>query len=642
MVKGKKDNRWRWMLKNLKSAVYLIAREEGSLPGRFLYVSPRVRSITGLSKKVLRVHPGRWLEIIHPDDRDAVLAALESFWKGGGKAVQRYRINPEHDSGSRFVVDRWTPRRNSRGDVIVLLGEMRDRTRERRRELTLRESMYFHRLLTNTLPFAVGIIREGRFRYANRKLRRYLKVENGSPLDHPWTSLFHPGDREMLKSLELSESDPPEISRRARRLRGDRVTWMDVFLKRIVFEGKPAMLAVFVDVTKRREIEQRLETTAKMNMMGRLAAGVAHDLNNLLGEIAAAAENLLRRLGEETEEAEEAMAIVNAVYRASRWTKHLLRMGSREFVQPERIDLREFLSGMKPFIQRILGERVQLEMRVQEETAAVDADPVQLEQIVMNLAVNAREAMTHAGRLEIETSEFAADGAFVHRHPGMKPGRYVVLKVTDNGCGIPEDRIHRIFDPFYTTKPSGTGLGLAAVHGIVTQLGGVIFVYSEQGRGTTFKIYLPAASGSILEREKEPLLRVRDLPKGSETILVLDDEATILKFAEQVLTKLGYRVILTASVRDALEQAASYGSGLHLLLTDVMLQEGSGLSVAESIRKGHPNLKVLYMSGYGRNFPGGRERVVREEEMLEKPFTIAQLALKVREVLDDPPALTPS
>ncbi|WP_053225894.1 response regulator [Solirubrobacter soli] len=405
---------------------------------------------------------------------------------------------------------------------------------------------------------------------------------------------------------------------------------VEITAGRITFEGRKAALVLAHDVTDRLRLEQRLAEAEKMEAIGRLAGGVAHDFNNLLTVIAGYAEILQARQG-----GEESAEISRAAAQAAALTHQLLAFSRRQVLHPRLIDLNDIVSGMETMLQRIIGENISVGIRLDPALAAVEADRAQLERVILNLAANARDAMPNGGVLTIETSNVDVDEAQVTTHADGSPGPHVLLAVSDTGVGMDEDVAKHLFEPFFTTKPAGagTGLGLATVFGVVKQSGGGIYVYSEPDRGSTFKIYLPAASAPaevVVEAGADG-----HAGRGSETVMVVEDDEGVRELVRLMLEANGYEVL---TVADAEEAVALCGArAIDLLLTDVVMPDVSGSELAQRLAVLAPEMRVLFMSGYSD------EAVVRHGELsesaafLEKPFTEKALARKVRDVLDAGP-----
>ena len=389
------------------------------------------------------------------------------------------------------------------------------------------------------------------------------------------------------------------------------------------------------DEEERKRLEAQLQASQKMEAIGSLAAGVAHDFNNLLSVILGGTELALHGLREGDPLKDNLLEVKQAGERAAGLTRQLLAFGRRQLLQPVLLNLNQVAEGLEQMLRRILGEDIDFVQVLAPNLGVVRADPGQIEQVLLNLVVNARDAMPEGGKLTIETSNVEIDDAQAALHLAMKPGSYVRVVVTDTGCGMDEQTKRQLFEPFFTTKEmgKGTGLGLSTVYGIVKQSGGNICVTSEPGLGTSFAIHFPR---ELSAKVTSPRLRaIRKPHAGSEALLVVDDEEAIRKVVTRSLEAVGYRVLSAATAGEALQIAAQHAGTIHLLLTDVVMPRMSGRALAQELAKMRPTVKVLYMSGYADNAFVHNGVVDEGTHFIGKPFSASDLARKVREVLDD-------
>lgn len=385
---------------------------------------------------------------------------------------------------------------------------------------------------------------------------------------------------------------------------------------------------------RERALQEQLDQSRRLESVGQLAGGIAHDFNNILGVIMNYAEFVGEELPADSKAAEDVEEIRRAAERAAALTRQLLIFSRREVVQPETLDLRQVVLQLENLLHRALGERVELTTRFDEDLASVEADPGQIEQVLVNLAVNARDAMPDGGRLLIEVENADLDEEYAYMHPNTEPGPYVRLKVSDTGVGMDSEAIERAFEPFFTTKAKGegTGLGLATVYGIVTGAGGRVDLYSEPGIGTTVKVHLPAS----LSVPGAGGAEVKDRPAGDgEVVLVVEDEADVRRMAERILGKSGYSVIGTNGGEEALEVCRRSEQPIHLMLTDVIMPGMLGTELVEQVKAIRPDLGVIFMSGYSHQVlaPGA----LAEQDgtaFIEKPFSSSELLRAVRALLD--------
>ena len=462
--------------------------------------------------------------------------------------------------------------------------------------------------------------------------------EHAYAAPNAWLDTVHPEDRgRMLEALFASARGERDNEDAYRVVRPDgSIRWIRGRASpvRDATGRTIRLVGIAEDITELRRTQDQLFRAQKMEAVGRLAGGVAHDFNNLLTAITGHAELVREDLREGDRLREDIEEILNAANRAAVLTKQLLAFSRRQVLAPRVVDLNALVANMDKMLRRLIGEDIDLRTVLGEDLGAVRADPGQLEQVLVNLAVNARDAMPQGGRLTLETGNVELDDAYVHAHEPVRPGPYVMLAVSDTGTGMTEEVQARIFEPFFTTKEAGkgTGLGLATVYGIVKQSGGYVWVYSEVGRGSAFKVYLPQVD------EAPEALTARapavGTAGGTETILVVEDEAMVRSLARISLGKRGYRVLEAANGGEALQLTEQHTDPIHLMVTDLVMPGMSGQELAERLARLRPGMKVLYISGY-------TDRALMRESVLppgaaylEKPFTPDALARKVRAVLD--------
>jgi two-component system cell cycle sensor histidine kinase/response regulator CckA len=394
-------------------------------------------------------------------------------------------------------------------------------------------------------------------------------------------------------------------------------------------------IAIKQDVTERKVLERQVAFAQRLDAIGRLTGGVAHDFNNMLGIILGYADLLRSSLPEESRAAEQVTQIRKAAERSANLTRQLLTFSRRQVVQWRVLNLNDTISDLFKMLRRLIGADVKMEFRPGADLGMVRADAGQIEQVLMNLAVNARDAMPRGGHLLLSTANAQLDEAYTRQHPPATAGDYVMIEVTDTGTGMTEQTRAHIFEPFFTTKEAGkgTGLGLPIVYGIVKQTGGFVWVYSEEGQGSTFKIYLPrvaAVDGSIEAQTPANIAYT-----GSETVLVVEDETALCEMVVSVLEVAGYTVLEARNGHEALDAAAKHTGPIHLLVTDVILRGGmNGPAVAAAICPLRPDLKVLYTSGYNEEVLSWNKLAHPGANLLQKPFDTVQLRRRVREALD--------
>jgi two-component system cell cycle sensor histidine kinase/response regulator CckA len=402
--------------------------------------------------------------------------------------------------------------------------------------------------------------------------------------------------------------------------------------ERIQLNGVPCVLAITSDVTEAKRLEDQFRQAQKMEAVGRLAGGVAHDFNNMLSVILGFCDLAQYRTNQEGTE-RELNHIKRAAQRAATLTRQLLAFSRQQLLLPRVVNLNDVVHDITPMLLRVLAKDVSLTFVPVPSLGSVRVDLGQMEQVLMNLVVNASDAMPHGGKLFIETANTELDQAYSKTHPAVEPGHYVALSVSDTGCGMDPKTLSRIFEPFYTTKPvgEGTGLGLSMVDGVIHQSGGHICVYSEPDRGTTFTVYLPR-----IEEAAEPLPRVTvELPpeKGTETVLVVEDEQDLRELIVELIESEGYRGLMAENGRSAIAISETYREMIHMLLTDVALPDMSGTVLSTRIKESRPDLKVLYMSGYTGNLIAHHGTLTSSSAFIQKPFTKQGLLTELRRVL---------
>ncbi|MCK9361988.1 MAG: PAS domain S-box protein [Syntrophales bacterium] len=517
---------------------------------------------------------------------------------------------------------------------------------QKRAEEKQRESERRFRTIYNRLPVGVAQISlDFHIQHANPAYCRMLGYNEEELLGKHLRDITHPEDLEVnlqrQTGLASGAGDVYEMEKRL--LHKDGCTVFGLLRANLIRDeaGKPAYtLGTLLDITERKEIEAeqerlraQLRQSEKLEAVGRLAGGVAHDFNNMLGVILGHAEMALERIDTKEPFYGAFAAIKKAAERSAGLTRQLLAFARRQTVAPETLDLNEVVENMLKMLRRLIGEDIDLVWLPEAGLSPVKMDPVQVDQIMANLCINARDAIAGVGKLTIETGKASFDEEYCAVHAGFIPGEYVLLAVSDDGCGMDRQTIENIFEPFFTTKElgRGTGLGLATVYGIVKQNKGFINVYSEPGEGTTFRIYLPRHAGQNTEpQEKSPSEILRG---GGETVLVVEDEPANLEMGKIMLEGIGYRVLTAGSPGEALRLAAEHAGEIRLLVTDVVLPGMNGRELAERLRSLYPNLKCLFMSGYTANVIAHHGVLEEGVNFIQKPFSIADLTAKVRQAL---------
>jgi two-component system cell cycle sensor histidine kinase/response regulator CckA len=437
-----------------------------------------------------------------------------------------------------------------------------------------------------------------------------------------------------LEAVLVSDaSGTPSASPRRHRTSTGRIIDVEMAHHPIDFDGLAADLVVLMDVTGRRQLEDQLRQAQKMEAVGMLAGGVAHDFNNLLTIISGYSQLIVNALAPGDPNHYSAEQILKAGERAATLAQQLLAFSRPQVLQPKVLDMNKLVTSLSTLLRRLIGEDVDLQLALRPDLGSVSADAGQIEQVLMNLVVNARDAMPKGGTLTIETANVELDESYSGRHLAVKPGPYVQIAVSDNGGGMDEATQARLFEPFFTTKAAGrgTGLGLSTVFGIVKQSGGNLDVYSVPGRGTSVKVYLPRIDQpAVVEAEATR----RRVATGSETVLLVEDEEAVRRLVREALVRAGYKVMDTSDPLEARRLSESYRGMIHLMITDVVMPKVSGRELAEELRARRAGMKVLYMSGYTDSAIVNAGILQKEVAFLQKPFTPAALTQKVREVLE--------
>ena len=495
----------------------------------------------------------------------------------------------------------------------------------------------FRALVENSSDALLLMDAEGRVTYLTPSSERHLGWKREQMIGRSIFDYVHPDDREHVGQRMADALEHPlraitqEI--RFQHSDGDWRIMEGIGVNRLKDPSVGAIVLNARDVTERRKLEEQLRQSQKMEAVGQLAGGVAHDFNNLLTAILGYCSLMLDEVPQEDPLRQDLMEIQAAGERAAALTRQLLAFSRRQMLQPQVVDINTLIKQLEKLLRRLISEDVELVASLADDLQPVRVDPASIEQILVNLAVNARDAMPVGGHLTIETSNVEIDDAYTLTHVSMQPGPYVMLAVGDTGRGMDAATAARVFEPFFTTKEQGrgSGLGLATVYGIVKQSGGYIWVYSEVGHGTVFKVYLPPARTRALPRPNDA--RPRESAHGWETVLLVEDEDAVRALAREVLRRHGYIVLEARHGVDALRVAERHPDTIHLMVTDVVMPHMSGREVAERLNTVRPHMKVLFISGYTDHALMNRE-LAPGSAFLQKPFTPEVFARKVRHVLD--------
>jgi two-component system cell cycle sensor histidine kinase/response regulator CckA len=621
------EERFRQIAENIREVFWITDLAER----RLIYVSPAYEAIWGKSCASACEAPTSFAEAIHPEDRARVLDRMSR--QASGEYDEVYRIL-RPDGSLRWIHDQGFPVPGPAGEVLRVVGSAQDITELKQTEQALRDSEGRYRSLFEGAPDGILVA---------DSLGRYVDV-NPSAL-----SMLGYSREEVIGMESMDILASAEHSRVAAALRDikagidHRYEWefrrkdgsefrADV-MATVMADGR--ILALIRDATERRRMEGQLRQSQKMEAIGSLAGGIAHDFNNILGVILGYGEMLRNKTAASHPDRSKIDQILGAATRAAGLTRQLLAFSRKQVLEPKVLQLSVVVSDMKKLLQPLIGEDIDFVVSA-DAMGRVKVDPGQLEQVLMNLVVNARDAMPMGGALTIETSDVDLDQEYVrHRGVTVAPGRYVTIAVTDSGVGMDEATQARVFEPFFTTKSEGkgTGLGLATVYGIVKQSGGYIWMYSEVGMGTIFRVYLPRVDEAVV---KDPQRTADHIRTPTETVLVVEDEAAALELVGEILRDEGYQVLLARNGQEAVDMATRTSVPLHLLLTDVVLPKLSGRAAADRIRAIHPHIKVLFMSGYTDDQVSRHGVLEPGIALLQKPFTPTDLTRRVGEILEAP------
>ncbi len=622
-----RDARYRVLLEQSQEAVAV------AVDGRVAYANPACVEMFGYQKPLIGVPVSVFFA---PGSREQV-EEIVRHRLAGEPAPELYEAVGLRGDGTAFSVElRVTPVEfeGQSGSQAIL----RDITGRKRMEAEIRESEERYRLLfERNLAGVYRSTPDGRLLECNRAYAQMMGYASpAEAMAQPGAAFQANADgRQRFLERLRREGSLVNFENQARRKDGSLV-WVveNVSLLPSDEEGGEVLLGTVFDMTERRRLEEQLLQSQKMEAVGRLAGGIAHDFNNLLTAISGYSELLLRELPEGDPRRESAEEIRKAGGRAAGLTQQLLAFSRRQVLEPRVLDLNAVIAGMERMLRRVIGEDIELITAPQPDLWRAKADPGQIEQAILNLVVNARDAMPRGGRLTLETANVELDEKFAGRYATVEPGPHVMLAVSDTGIGMDQELQARLFEPFFTTKEhgKGTGLGLSTTYGIVKQSGGSIWVYSEPGHGTTFKIYLPRCEEPL--EELPPAAPAREAAPGTETILLVEDEPEVRRLVEKLLRLKGYRVLSAGSPADAVATAKRHDDAIHLLLTDVIMPGMNGRELARLLAAGRPAMRVLYMSGYADAAMNQHGILPPGTAFLSKPFTPELLARKIREVLD--------
>jgi two-component system, cell cycle sensor histidine kinase and response regulator CckA len=606
------------------------------MDGKRIYNSQSYSKVLGYDQEELKSSSS--FEQIHEDDRERVRAAAEEARRTGVGKTLEYRIR--HKDGTwRVLESTASVIRSPAGEPQKLVIVNRDITERKKAAESLRQSESGFRSMVEDAPYGIFRCRsDGKLVSANPAFQRMLGYENQEALlqrnlaeevfssaseFHKLKNLLDDGQEFKDVAVELKRRDGAQITLRCRgRSMKDH-------------EGSSSFDVFAEDVTEKRILERQLQMAAKMEAVGRLSGGIAHDFNNLLGVIIGYSQLFKRKLDPQSPLLEHAEEIEKAGKRAAALTRQLLAFSRQQVLTPAVLNLNDLVTDMVKMLPRLIGEDIAVSTSMASDLGSAKADRGQIEQVIMNLAVNARDAMPEGGKLLIKTSNRVLDQAYARQHAGSRPGQYVMLEVTDSGMGMDAETLTHIFEPFFTTKVvgKGTGLGLATVYGVVKQSEGYIWVDSEPGKGASFQVFLP----KVDEEKTGDIAAIKHPGKvasGTETILLVEDSEPLRKLTQSFLESSGFRVLVAQNGEEALEVAANHSERIHLLVTDVVMPGINGRVLAERLLAKQRSMKVLFISGYTDSFIAVHGVLEHGMALLNKPYTEEELIERVRKVLD--------
>jgi two-component system, cell cycle sensor histidine kinase and response regulator CckA len=551
--------------------------------------------IFGYEPGQIAVSGATFLDAVHPEDKIRIREELARGIREGNSISLEYRII--RPSGAvRFIQSHTNVVRDEKTNRLVrLVGTAQDITERKKAE-----ERFYKAFNANPEPMTIANLSEGRYIDVNESFLRVTGYQREEIIGRTSLQLQFwkaPEDRARLVEILLKQGAIRDLEITFLTKSGEERTALDS-AEIVEFDGEKCIIAIFKDITERKSLEKQLRQAQKMEAIGQLSGGIAHDFNNLLGVIIGYSEILEERLAAGDSMLKSVQEIKKAGKRAASLTRQLLAFSRQQVLEPKILALNTVVINVERMLGRLIGENIDLETALERDLGNIKADQGQIEQVIMNLAVNARDAMPRGGRLTILTANVELDEDYARSHPPQPTGRYVLLSVSDTGIGMDAATQAHIFEPFFTTKEQGkgTGLGLSTVYGVIRQSGGHIWVYSEPGLGTTFKIYLPRTDEAALGEKTTAGLAT--LHRGTETILLVEDEGPLRELTRSLLADSGYTVLSAEQPADAIEIARQYKGPIHLLLTDVVMPGMSGPVLAGKVAPARPDMKVVYMSGY--------------------------------------------
>ncbi|OCC16226.1 sensory box histidine kinase/response regulator [Dissulfuribacter thermophilus] len=601
------------------------------LEKRILFANKALRDARGLD-----VEGQKCFEVLYGRDRQCPWCHMDRAFAGETNQVEAY-----NELEKKWYSIKTSPIDLGEGQIGCLC-ILTDITSQKEVEETVEKCAKFLESIVQHAPMIILGIEDGKIQLFNEQCEKVSGYKRDEVLGKDFIELFIPEEEQAriqdhCKIVKEGNFAPGvEFSLKTKEGRLRQIIWNCIQVEGL--QGKTLVLCMGIDVTDMRRLEQQLFQAQKMEAVGRMVGGLAHDINNFLTAVRSGAELALIDLSDQENTRKNLKRILAAVERTGALTKQLLTFSRNEMVRLEPVNLNKVVLGLEDMLKKLLGEDVYLKTFLNPDIGLIYADKGQVEQILVNLAINARDAMPNGGVLQIETGKTIIENETVSAKLGIEPGEYVIMIVSDTGEGIDPRIIPYVFDSFFTTKPKGkgTGLGLSMVYSIVKQSGGHIRLYSDQGKGTTFKIYWPTIPMD------EGISDVNDLKNDKEvacsrgeTVLVVEDDSFVLDTVSGLLERLGYKVLRARNAQEATEIANMHVGDIDLLFTDIVLPGTNGKDLYENIRKNIPDIKVLFTSGYTENVISRHGVLEKRVNFIHKPFDFRSLAKKIREVLDE-------
>jgi two-component system, cell cycle sensor histidine kinase and response regulator CckA len=624
------EEQFRELALHLRQVLWMIDETETKMH----YISPAYEKIWGRTCQSVFDNPRSFFDAVHPEDRKRVVSAEARKYQKG-RFNEEYRIL-RPDGSVRWIWDRGYPIQDEQGQTKGFVGIAEDITERKEAEVDRARLAAIVECSEDAIVSKTtdGIVID--WNPGAERLYGYSAEEMiGRPISVLFTADHYQEYLQIMEKVGRGERLPAYETVRRRKDGTVISVSVDICPIEVRDAGVVGASKIAHDITRIKQLEEQFRQSQKMEAVGRLAGGVAHDFNNLLTVICGCSEMLLNGMPPGDSTRNLLVAINKAGERGATLTRQLLMFSRKQVLQPKVLDLNAMVADSEKMLKRLVGEDVDLVAVLDPALGRVKADLGQVEQVLMNLVVNARDAMPEGGKLTLETANAVLDQTYCRSHAEIQPGRYIMLAVSDSGCGMDEQTRTHVFEPFFTTKDpgKGTGLGLAMVYGFTKQSGGHASVYSELGIGSTFKIYLPEVEATPSSGELPA--SIAKMPHGDETILLVEDEGGVRTLARQILQTCGYTVLEAAHGIEAIRLAEEHQGPVHLLVTDVVMPDMGGRRVAERVAALKPDVKVLYLSGYTDDAVIRHGVLTSQTDFLQKPFTPIMLAQKVREVLGE-------